>query len=297
MARPRLVLLIALLPAWPLACAAADAEHTPKFAWPNDLTCRVEQRTSMTGVPDAVLRFTLRASEAPDDGRFIEATLGELQSMDTADAAFQLATRLPPFHVGLQGSLLGIRDATQAKAQIRAALLAAMPAPPGDDNLERLVNQLSAPALLENQVSNFWNAAVEQWVGRELGAKPITGEAETTIPGSIVPLKVTATMERPRHLPCTRGGKSLQCAELISTEVPEAGNLRAVMRAILGADGAAEMDKIGSMSLHTRTVTLAEPDTLIPHQVSVTRTIGIQRTGETAPRETVERQSWAFDCD
>lgn len=293
MARPRLSLLIALLPVWSGAFAAPG----PKFAWPGDLTCRVEQRTSVTGAPDAVLRFTLQASEAPDDGRFIEATLGELQPMDTADAAFQLATRLPPFHVGLQGSLLGLRDAARAKAKIREALLAALPAPPGDDNLEAMVNQLSAPELLENQVGNFWNAAVEQWVGRDLGVKPITGEAETTIPGSTVPLKVTATMERPRDLPCTRGGRNLRCAELISTEVPEAENLREVMRAILGADGAAEIGKIRSMSMHTRTVTLTEPDTLIPHQVSVTRTIRIQRAGAAGPDETVERQSWTFDCD
>jgi hypothetical protein len=297
MARPRLAPLIGLLAAWSIAGAADEAARTPKFAWPGDLACRVEQRSSATGGPESVIRFTLQASEAPDDGRFIEATLAELQPMDTAEAAFQLATRLPAFHVGLQGSLLGLRDAAKAKENIREALVAALPAPPAANELEQMVNQLSTPALLENQVGNFWNAAVEQWVGRELSAKPITGDAETTIPGSTVPLKVTATMERARELPCTRGGKSRQCAEFVSTEVPEAANLREVMRAILGADGAAEIDRIRSMSLHTRTVTLAEPDTLIPHRVSVTRTIRIERAGEAAPGETVERQSWTFDCD
>jgi hypothetical protein len=296
MSRLRFIPLCFLPALTPAVVTGADGRNLA-FEWPKDFTCRVEQRTAVTGSPDAVLRFTLHASESPNDGRYIEATLAELQELDTAEAAFQLATKLPAFQVGPGGTLLGLRDADKAKQRVRETLLAVLPASPSDENIEQMVSQLAKPELLENQAGNFWNATVEQWVGKELGVKPITGEAETTIPGSTVPLKVAATMERPRHLACSRGGKERQCAELISTEVPEAANLREVMRAVLGADGAAEIDRITSMSLSTRTVTLAEPDTLIPHQVTVTRTIRITRKGETTPGETVERQSWEFDCD
>ncbi len=293
------------LPAASLWFVAAASAEPMQFDWPKDLTCRVEQRISATGAPDFLLRFDLHASEAPDDGRYLEALLPEMRApgeagaheAEPAEAAFLLATKLPPFHIGPAGSLLGLRDAEQAKARVREALIAALPAPPSDENLRQMVEQLARPEVLENQVGNLWNAAVEQWAGKELTAKPLTGEAETTIPGSDAPLKVTVTLERAREQACGRGGKQRQCVELIATEVPEAANLREVMRAILGADGAAEIDRIKSMSLYTRTVTLTEPDTLLPQTVTVTRTIKITRDGDSQPAETVERQSWKFDCE
>jgi hypothetical protein len=268
-----------------------------QFAWAPGMSCRVEQRNTATNAPETTLKYTLTATEGKDGGLFIEARLPEFGLEDNTQARLLLASRLPAFEVGEGGSLLGLRDPADARSSVRSAFAASLPAPISDGELDQMADVLGNPATLENQVSNFWNPAVEQWVGKELGDKPLVGTAETSITGTDVPLSVTVTLERGEPTACTRGGRERECVELIAVEVPASDKLREVMSAILGAEGAAEIKKIKSMRMVTRTVTVTEPDTLIPHLVTVDRTITIMRARQPAADETVERQTWQFDCD
>lgn len=294
-----------ILPVLLAAAASAHAETTfMNFDWPANLSCRVEHRELEPNGTETVMAFALQAAPAPDGGTYITSSNAEMLGVEgrfTADEAraqarHYLASKLPPFHVGPAGTLKGLRDYQQARIELRAALMQTLPKQTSPAELDSMVDYLGTEDVLLNHISDFWNPAIEQWLGVQFGSKPNTTKAKVEVPPSTVPLDVDIVLAMSAAETCKRGGREHRCVELSYDETPAGDSLKQVMSAILGNAQGGGKEDVQALGMQTRVMALTEPDTLVPHLVTTTRTFQIGRPSTKDPMEMKQRQSWRFDC-
>ena len=141
---------------------------------------------------------------------------------------------------------------------------------------------LTSEAFLSARVGEEWGRVVGAWVGAELElGVPLTSsslEAIPAFPGEQV--EMDYSFEAKRFVPCTRGGVERRCVELELKSVPDPEAMKRVIstfmsRAMkdLGGDelGAA----IRGMDIETGLTLITEPDGLLPHSFTWTKTIRV----------------------
>jgi hypothetical protein len=298
------ILALGLLMAWDARAAAQPI--TFNFEWPNGLTCRVENQESQSAGEEARRFFTLRANTMPDGGTRIEPSKPEwhdakgklTRAQAAARARFWLASKLPPFVVGSAGTLVALQDHERASVELREAFgetIAAdsMSRAEIDDVLARLGGE---DALLTN-ISELWTSAVEHWLDFHYESKPLVDEGSLEIDGSPVPLKLLVTLDMVAKPPCRRGAREYACVELSREEKSDPESLKQIVAALIARADKATSERIHALGMDTRVVTLTERDTLVPHEITTTRTLKFGRHDGSEPAEIVQRQFWRFDCD
>jgi hypothetical protein len=291
------------LPPWPLVLISGLALADPRpqqFDWPDGLSCRVEHRELQPDGTETVVAFRVDAKPAPEGGKYVVPSNAHWIAPDrpgdeaAVAQARLLLSRLPPFHVGPAGTLRGLQDAARARQEMRLALAAAEPKPTGAE-LDAAVDFMGSEQGLLNHVSEFWNAAVEQWLDVRFDTQPVISKTTVQVDQSEDPLQVDVKLTRSEPRSCRRGGREHQCVELVYEEIPEPASLEHVMSGIVGSMGG--NGEVRALAMKTVIVTVTEPDTLIPQSVTSSRRLEFGPPGTKSPTVMNQRQSWSFTCD
>lgn len=291
--RPSLTLLLALSLALPPAGALAQKADSValKFAWPPGLTIAVTSTKSRTRITEkrttrsATSRYTLTTEAEGGNLRIHVAdpsfeTSGDTQLPPAAQAQMlaQVAELMPDYVVSPAGAFIGIHDLPAYQGRLQAFLAKVLPANVDPGMLARMQKLLTSEAFLNAKAAEQWNAVVGTWVGAdfEIGARYAhsNNEPVALFPGQQV--KMNYTFSAKRLLKCTRGGVERTCAELEMRSSADPEDTKRMIEAFIQSFAGRALPQapvFRALEIESVLLVVTEPDGLIPHSHSLTRTI------------------------
>lgn len=262
---------------------AAPAPGELRFNWPAGLMARVETertRERNTGTPtSSTTSVTYRMRVSPHaEGlsiRYDQFRIDGLPGEKTSQLSDLLEGLVPDMVVSPGGELRRLENTDSLTAAVRELAVplekqenAMSPA------LKDLLAQLQTEEGLRRLAGQEWNALVGSWVDLPLTGDEITVQMEEPSPfwpDVMVPMEVTLVMGD--RTECYRGGVPRSCAtfEMISIVDRDAmaGLLERLMRGTQGTQGVV----FERFDVTTVLRILLEIDTMVPHELSIRRTI------------------------
>lgn len=291
-----LTLLATLLaPVTVLAQEAHDAEAdvvSLAFAWPVGMRASIElERVLVRSVGGARDSASLRLAyelEVADHakGRLIHYSnfsAPELVGIsDTEHRMIQLASSIvPTYIVSDAGELLEVHRVSELRSTILDWMRQAVDTVSGD-GLEQFLDQMLTEETLFALAAQEWNALVGNWIeaALEIGAA-YELEAEEPLPmlgNALVPYRYE--LGASARVPCRPGADKLDCVELILRSYPDPDELQPHLQAFLQRmlDAAGPGDEMPPLSykrlaIESEVVVVAEPQSLIPHALTIARVV------------------------
>ncbi len=269
--------------------ASAQETSAPEFValrfdWPAGLAADVTTVRTRSRTTDAesttrlTTSYRLRVEASADGGRTIgfddpRVSLGDGEPVPQ-DPAMQAVAQaggiLPDFTVDAAGTFVGIRDLPGFRERVQA-LFDRMPA--------AIREMLTSEAFLEAQTAEEWNRLVGAWTGAELELEAVYGmESEEPLPMLAgEPVTMTYEIAVLGRVPCRRGGVERSCVELQLSSVADPDDVRALLESVqqrmLGDAAGPDAAAFESFSMRTDSRLITEPDGLIPHEASLTKTV------------------------
>lgn len=286
---PYLMLLcLSLMPASALAQRPPAAPDTVKlrFGWRPGTTAQIEttrfQEQRSASVDTMRSRTTYRMHVAPhDDGLLISYTDFTFPDADTTDErtsiAEQAAAIVPKVVVDSAGGFVRVEDVAGVRARLDT-LMTRMLAPEEAASAREGLADLVTEEALAGLAAQEWNAIVGRWAGRDVVMGEDYGFEEEAalpmIPGAVV--EMISTFSIARRTSCDEGAGGSDCIEirLVSRADPDA--VRAILaqftERLLATPGVGIAFE--SFEMENEMVLVAEPGTLQPHRVSMSKSMG-----------------------
>lgn len=282
---------------------AASAEtpaptSTLRFAWPDGMKAKVEVR--LQGAREVGGRTQRNDARAT----FVLSTQGEGDAVQVKREAFsgwkgqlppgvgsgadRLVDRIPVVRVSKAGEFLGIDGADQA----REAFSREVKPKSLDAQNRRVLETVTTDQALNAIALDYWNMSVGIWA--QLGLAP--GESRelrnrTRVPqlgGGELDLVIGFRWVGPAA--CAEGDKEKRCVELALDSRPDAKQTQELLKQVLAsATDAGPVTEAFEMSQEVRAV--VAPETLVPHRLSLKRSVQMRYVVPGGKRETAGEQS------
>jgi hypothetical protein len=284
-----IALCAASLQAQDAAGPAAPDVVSLSFDWPAGMAAHVtgyryRAQESSDGLDTTRTDFTyeLRVREDPqglridfEDFRVPGATE---ESAVEDRVALALAGLTPSYVVSPDGDLLDVLG-LEEMIETTESYLRPMLDSAGSPALEQYMAQLLTPEVVQGQVAEEWVSLVAAWVEAEFElGQAYELETEEPLPvlgGQLVPFRYEfGALDR---VACTDGDEERRCVELImrSSPDPEAiGDFVEAFTSRLMREAAGESAPaltLKDLSIENEVVLIAEPGSLIPHELTITR--------------------------
>jgi hypothetical protein len=293
-------LSLVLLPCW--------AETSLEFDWPDGLTASFSYTKSKTQFKDgqqtqhqaATVAYRMAVRKEPQ-GVVVRYAVGDtpelaaLSAVDRERVQTALRIAMPPIRVTEAGYFEDIHDIEAFRQSLLAFYAASFPASVGQRVLESFTSKEVLRATAEVQ----WNALVGTWLGStfepgESYSIDLEGELPLA-PGQ--KFVMTTTYRLVREVDCRRAGRKRRCVELESVARPKDESLsQAIETFAKRASGDPDVlshEPLGAPVVEIKTRLVTEPDTLVPHEVTVERRISDDKaSGLLMREETVYRFSY-----
>jgi hypothetical protein len=294
--RVAVVLGIALAMAAPLAgqksgppkqSARVDTVHL-RFGWPVGLNARVSahkfKARSSNGKADTTnVRMSYELSVEPHASgrlvRFHHFAVPGVPVMDLEDEELQerVAAVMPSLIVDTTGEFVSVLNVSAMQRELDAML--------GPASKNPLVERFRSPEVLTAIAANEWNALVGTWVGGDLDLG-ITYSAEFEQPFPLFPdatIQMVQEFTVVDRVPCRSNESERRCVELESIVRPDPAAFSALIARMMGEVLPDSISLSGSeMQLETVIRLVAEPGTLVPYVLEVSKVITMSMPGEGA---------------
>lgn len=262
---------------------------TLSFDWPVGMAARVtgsQHRAKGSGEAADTTRmefsYDLRVREHPR-GRRIDFEGFHMPGVTAesgleARVASALGALTPSYVISLEGDLVDVTGLDEVRAMAESVLRPVLDSV-GSPALEGYVAQALSREVLMAQAAEEWTSLVAAWVGAEweLG-QAYELETEQALPmlgGELVPFRYEfGVLDR---VACTAGEAEARCVELIMRSWPDPTAIGEfvekftsdLMREAAGAEAPEVVMK--DLSIDNEVVLVAEPATLIPYALTITR--------------------------
>ena len=196
-----------------------------------------------------------------------------------------LAALSPDYVVSADGALIGVDGLDQLAASVRDSMAPLFEAAgPQAAGVRGMVDEMLSEDALFAQIQEEWNAMVGTWVGAdfELGVGYVL---EESVPIPMFPdmsLPMRYSFEASERGPCAAGAAENSCVRLRMESAPDEAQLAAFVERFVARVGGELADAEGAIGQLSRVDTielLAEPGTLLPHELTVTMEIGAAISG------------------
>ena len=286
-----LLLVLAIPQGKPPAKPAAAAAEL-KFAWPERIEASVETErhkeerrgTTAPKVTTVKMRYRMGVEPHPK-GRLIRFSdytlLGPSTAQPAGEDVSQVLTLLQPsVIVSAEGAFQSVQDI----AGVRAAMLELVGGVKGTQDgpaaLKELMANLTSEQFLQAMAANEWQVLAETWIGLPLTNEWLPFETEQPIaifPGMTVTIKGTVGLIS--KAPCNRGGSAVTCGTFEMKTSTDPKVIEAVMKRMFSGEKGFEGVKFERYDLRTTVRLVAETDTMLPHELSITKTLDMAITG------------------
>jgi len=287
------------LPA-PHAAAGKKAEVISlRFAWPESGESRVTYTKvkKQTGKPEQkfTARYTSRAEKKGGEWR-----------LSTSGTTWEGAAPFPASLVedGMRASEKVVQvvsaDLSQVRLEGAEALEAVFEKMFAGSNVpeaqRQRIMEMARTAMLA-EASEMWTLAVGFWNGADLTVgKVLTGEHQGELPmapGAVVKFQLRFVAKR--RVPCA-GEKRPRCVELSLKSVPDPKALKPALEkfvaSMVPAGQTPPKGLFQKVAVENDLVLVAEPDTLLPHRLTWTKTARIRSLGK--DQETLDRSDYRY---
>lgn len=295
--RAALVLGIALAVAAPLSGqkSGTTKEAAPvdtvrlRFAWPVGLSARVSAHKFKARLSDGKadttnVRMSYELSVERHAGgrlvRFHHFTVPGVPVSDLEDEELQerASAMMPSLIVDTAGEFVSVLNVSAMQRELDAIL--------GPASKNPLAARLRSPEVLSAIAANEWNALVGTWVGGDLDLG-ITYSAEFEQP---FPLFPDATIQMVQEftvidrVPCIPKESERRCVELESIVRPDPAAFTALINRMMGEVLPDSISSLAGSEMQLETVIrlVAEPGTLVPYVLEVSKVIKMSMPGQGA---------------
>lgn len=268
---------------------------------------QVQQRT--------VTRHSIETADHPEglvirfrDGEVLESTMPTAEGVPGAED-FTRAVWEASYDVIVdeEGNLVRIERDEATMERLRAALdemIEPLRSMPGAEGMTGMFEEMMSEGALNAEAEQNWTSSVGLWAGDEV----VVGETYTSREEAPFPMMenrtlvmdVETTLEG--RTACVEGGPADACVRLVVSSSADPADVRGVMEEMFGrmfADAPAEMEiSLGEFDQTSVVEAVLEPETLLPHTVTVTSNADIEMTvmGQTMPMvqemEMVTEYAW-----
>ncbi len=271
-----------------------------RFAWPESGESKVTHTKvkRQTGKPEEkfTVRYTSRAEKKGGEWR-----------LSTSGTTWEGAAPLPPElaeeGIRAQEKVVMVVSADLAQVRLEGAealdpvfqkMLAGANVP--EAQRQRIVEMAHAAALAE--ANEMWALAVGFWNGAELAfGKVLTRDSEGELPvapGTTVKFQLRFSARR--RVACA-GEPQPRCVELSLRSVPDPKALKpALERFVASLAPAGQSPPKGlfeKVAVENELVLVTEPDTLLPHRLTWTKTARVRSLGK--DQETLDRSDYRYE--
>jgi len=302
--------------------ASAQEAISLNFDWDPGLRAVVTQTmdqssgtAGMTVEQRTVARHTLETAEHPEglvirfrNGELIESAAPTMQGVPGAEAFVRTIAEAPyDLIVDDEGELISIERDEATMQDLEAALsemLDPMRSMPGAEGMTGMLEGMISDAALNAEAQQNWSSSVELWAGDEL----VVGETYTSREEAPFPMMENRTLimdletTLEGRVPCTEGAATDSCVQLVVRSAADPEDIRAMMEEMFAemfSGGPAEMQiELGEFEQSSVVEAVIEPETLLPHTITVRSNADIEVTvmGQTMPTvqqsEMVVRYDW-----
>jgi hypothetical protein len=278
-----------------------------QFNWPKDLTARVDTektRQRQIGGTSTSTNFKasyrLRASPHPEGLRigYDDFRIDGAPPAETAAISEMLTSILPTLIVDPQGDFLRVEDIAPLKATVARLVEPLQKTRELRPGVDDLVSRLLTDEVLTNLAGQEWQVLVGAWSALPVTAEKLeveTEEASPVWPGVKFPMKLTVGMIEQGV--CSRGGAKINCALFEMRSAVDQAAVKAVMKRLL--EGAKDLQggQFERIDIVTVMRLRLETETMVPHDLSTTKTIEMTATSPQGARtevKQVERRTSRF---
>ena len=274
-----------------LGCSHArrPQEVALAFAWPETAHAQVERQVEKGRQETAPVRFTMHYqldSHSKDGER--QVAYSQVRFEPALPAEVEAAVR-PGFELT---HVLDARGEVQRVEGVERAFAAALKMPAvAQSTPEQLaqLRELGAQAALQ-EARDLWGALVGNWAGRALEpGREVQVESDGTMPlapGVAVPMQQRYALKR--WVPCEEGGTAT-CVELWLRSEPDPAAMGEALRTFFQQAEARggkplRVPEGVQVGIVTETLVVTEPNTLIPHRLTVHKTVRMPDLDSAEPR-------------
>lgn len=287
--------MLVAVPAWAKGKAKPETNGDVvalRFGWPAGLSADVTYRWTRTkkGKPPLSSSLTARLTVAAEgDGLRVSYRGWKRDAAATAPAQ---GSSLSSFEkmaaiVDKKGSLVridGNLSPDDARRVTTASMTGTSAGPDATNKMAELI-----PLVTQQNAAQTWQMLVETWAGADI---PIGRDVETeedspvpVLPGTT--LKTRFKIRAARRVDCP-GQTGKRCVELKLRTQPDPASLAKVVEAIGAKFGTNGLGSAGDLSAVEELTLVTEPDRLLPHQLDVTKTIGVKEGAR------IDKTTWTF---
>lgn len=285
-----------LTPLAPTAFAQTPPDIPLTYAWPTPLTAQVTYTKSKahsaggkTSNGALTTLYTLQMAAPNAQGeRVVSYSNFRVDPLTAPKGITPQAIKqvellgqmgMPPVVINAQGGFVRLQDLESFRTQFRGMLSDLLGVSAQDPRVQRAVDQGASPQVLMASAANEWNQLVGGWAGGTLklgqwyemhndGMLPV-------LPGK--PVRMTTLFRIARELDCQRGGVTRKCVELERVTRPNPQDVGAAIEAFGQqlSGNQPSRERIEAIKVDHSMRLITEPQGLIPHQLLVTKDIGV----------------------
>jgi len=285
--------------------APAPAAAELRFDWPRDLVARVDTERTRERRADTTKTTTVRASyrmrvSAHPEGLAVSYDEFAMQGAPEAEqsAIVDAVTAMSPdLIVGPGGDFLRVGDIARLRAAVNemvAPLLSKGDTLPG---LKGFLDQFLTDEVLTGFAGQEWELLVGAWKDMSLDTEPFTADIEAPSPmWPDVKIPMTVIGRLIERTGCARGGASRECAVLeLRSSVNQAAMEPLLKRLMSGLP--VQGVRYERLDVVTRSRIRLETRTMVPHELSTTKTVdvtvNVPQEGRTTGRQ-IDRRTTRF---
>jgi hypothetical protein len=298
-----------------------DAAATPppdtvrlRFGWPVGLTARVSahkfRARSSDGKTDTInVQLAYRLTVLPHArGRLVRFHDFEVPGVPVlAEVEERVSALMPSVVVDTTGALVAIEGVEGMRRELDAFLgpVALRKVDSLRPETRAMLERLRSPEVLTALAEYEWNALVGTWIDADF-IVGLTYEAEYELPFPLFPgvmLPMVQEFSAIGRVPCHENESERRCVELESFTHPDKDAFRAILDRLLSqmtVPDTAQMPAIDDYDLETEIRLIAEPATLIPYGLAVTKRVTMwikAGPGPAAEATQIETKTTRYEYD
>jgi hypothetical protein len=281
-----------------------------RFDWPVGVSARVETRRSReqeergeTRTTQGEARYRMTISSHPD-GLHIRSEDFQLEVPETEselgrEALERMSSLSPSYVVAVDGTFLRLEGGEALKTELARLLEPVRSRPEMNDEARAMLDRLMSDEFLRYLAEQEWNMLVGTWVGAELEPGAMYESASEAplpiVPGATISMRHEVSAHGP--VPCSETHPRPDCFRLELRSYPDPDEMKELVASLLqrvGGMSEGEASQLGALQTETELVVTAEPASLLPHRLELTRRIGAASAAEGNVRR-VDRRVTVYD--
>ena len=272
-----------------------DTVHL-RFAWPVGLNAavtgqRFKARLQEGKADTTNVRLSYQMSVEPHaKGRVVRFHHFAVPGVpEVEELEERISALMPSLIVDTTGEFVGIVDVDAMRRELDAVL--------GPASKHPLVERFRSTEVLTALAANEWNALVGTWIGGDLELGE-TYFAEFELPFPLYPgvtLPVVQEFTALDRVPCIAGETERRCIELESTVYPDEEAFAALIARMMGEVVPDSIDvSMNDWALETTIHLIAEPGTLVPYLLEVSKRVSMKMQGSSGRQEEIKTTRFEY---